>query len=253
MTMDGDYATSVITAKLLPVQVRADVSAPDRMATSPPVVVVRPPTRGPWYDRVGAEEFRKHWLPPTAVSTPTLYMLDLNGVWPSSEVLEEVLMRVAHDIKAGIHGPATLAVSTGNSSLRRQIEALASREGVPLYVSDSAEPIGVIAAEPAGDLTATDRETLQTVTAMGGRVAAADVARRLGLNNTAASNRLTNLAAKGYLKRQSRPGRDGDMFVDPRFLSPEQTIAAVLAAAEEALSPDEFARTARLLRPQESS
>ena len=240
---------SVIAAKLLPVQVvRVGVSAPNRMATSPPVVVVRPPTRGPWYDRIGAGEFRRHSFPPTAVSTPTLYVLDLNGVWPSSEVLEEVLVRVAHDIKAGIHGPAALAVSTGNSSLRRQIEALASREGVPVYLSDSSEPIGVVAAEPAGDLTATDRETLETVTAMGGRVAAADVAHRLELNNTTASNRLTSLAAKGYLKRERRPGRDGDMFVDPRFLSPAQTIDAVLAAAEEALSPEEFERTARLLR-----
>jgi hypothetical protein len=195
-----------------------------------------------------AEEVRRSWLPPTAPPTQTLRVLDLNGVWPSPDVLRELLVPAGQEIRSGSHGLVALAVGAGNLSLRRMIEAVATQERLPLYVSWSAEPQEVAEAEPAGDLTATERETLDTVVSMGGRVASSDLARRLKLNPTAAGNRLVNLVTKGYLRRQSRPGRDGDVFIDPRFASPEQSLEAVLAAAREALSPEAFAATERLLR-----
>jgi MarR family len=227
---------------------RAGLGGLEMPVNSPPVVVVRPPTAGPWYDRIIAEEVGRRWLPPTVSRTPILFVLDLNSVSPSSDVLEELLVRAGQEVRARGHGFAALAVSTANASLRRLIEALAAREGLPLYISASVEPNRVFEAEPAGDLTATERETLEAVVAMGGQASASDLARRLELNNTAAGNRLTNLVVKGYLKRQSRPGRDGDLFIDPRFLSSGQSVESVLAAAREALSPDDFARTERLLR-----
>ena len=126
--------------------------------------------------------------------------------------------------------------------------AVAAQEDLPLYLSLSASPVEIASAEPAGDLTPTERQTLDALVSMGGRVSVADLARRLDLNHTAAGNRLGSLAAKGYLSRQSRPGRDGDLYVDPRFLTPHQALDAVLAAAKEALSVDEADRLERLLR-----
>jgi hypothetical protein len=224
---------------------------PDALETPmgpPPVVVARPLTRGAWFDRHSAGEFRRTWFPPTAVASPTFFVLDFGEVWPSPDVLEEVVIRLGQEIKAGAHGLATLAVSTPNSSLRRALMAVAAQEDLPLYLALSPSPAEIAAAEPAGDLTATDRQTLDAVVSMGGRISAADLARRLDLNHTAAGNRLASLAVKGYLSRQSRPGREGDLYVDPRFLTPQQAIDAVLAAARDAVPSDEFERLERLLR-----
>lgn len=174
--------------------------------------------------------------------------MDLNSVWPSPDVLRELLVPAGQEVRSGSHGLVALAIGAGNVSLRQLIEAMATREQLPLYISWSAEPQQVAEAVPAGDLTATERETLDTVVLMGGRVAAADLARRLNLNSTTAGNRLVNLVTKGYLRRQSRPGREGDLFIDPRFASPEQSLEAVLSAAREALSPEAFAATEQLLR-----
>ncbi|MGH7642428.1 MAG: helix-turn-helix domain-containing protein [Candidatus Dormibacteria bacterium] len=218
------------------------------MLVDPPVVVVYPRTRGFWVDRPLAEEVRRDWLPPTASESPTLRVLDLNSVWPSSDVLTDLLVPAGQAVRAGGHGFVALQVAAGNVGLRRLIEALATQEQLPLYISWSAAPKQVAEAVPAGDLTATERETLDTVVSMGGRVAASDLARRLDLNSTAAGNRLVKLVAKGYLRRQSRPGRGGDLFIDPRFASPAQSLEGVLAAARDALPPEALAATEQLLR-----
>lgn len=212
-----------------------------------PVVVVRPPTIGPWHNLALAEVVRQQWMPATSLNSPTLFVLDLNMVTPSADVLEE-LVRAGREVKARSHGLASLAISTGNAGLRRMIEALAAREHVAIYVSSSAEPEMLARAEPTAVLSATERETLQAVVEMGGRVTAADIARRLGLTRTAATNRLVAVVSKGALKRQSRPGREGDMFIDPRFPSPTRTVNQMLDAAREVLPPEDYARTEKLLR-----
>jgi hypothetical protein len=219
----------------------------NRLPEALPVVVVRPPTLGPWHDRGLAEAVRQQWIPATTPSSPTLFVLDLNMVSPSPDVLE-ALVGAGRDLKASGRGLASLAISTGNAGLRRMIEALAAKEHLPLYVSTSSEPEMLAKAEPTATLTATERETLDTVVEIGGRVTAADLARRLNLNRTAATNRLVAVVAKGVLRRQSRPGRDGDLFIDPRFPNPARALDQMLDAAREALLPEDFANTEKLLR-----
>ena len=219
------------------------------MALSLPAVrVVRPPTAGPWFDRARADAARREYFPPTAPRTPTVFMLDLNSVYPSADVLEAFVLPLAYEIKAGRHGQATLVVSTGNEGLRKTVEALAINNHLPLYVAPSPSPVRLGEAAPAGEVTATERETLEAIAAMGGRTNATQLADRLNLQHTAASNRLVSLVSKGYLYRVNRPGRDGDIFVDPRFPSLEQAVDSILTAAKDAMSTDEYQRTERLLR-----
>jgi len=50
----------------------------------------------------------------------------------------------------------------------------------------------------------------------GGTVTAAQLADRLGVENTTAGNRLIGLQKKGYLQRIERPHPIGDQFLDAR-------------------------------------
>jgi predicted transcriptional regulator len=71
-------------------------------------------------------------------------------------------------------------------------------------------------AEPAGALTAKDRETLNFVLRAGGTVTASELAEQLSVEQTTAGNRLVALHKKGFLQRISRPHPSGDQFIDPR-------------------------------------
>ena len=71
-------------------------------------------------------------------------------------------------------------------------------------------------AEPVGVLTAKDHETLSLVSEAGGTVTTLAFADHVGIEKTAAGNRLVSLQKKGYLQRVERPHPAGDLFVDPR-------------------------------------
>jgi predicted ArsR family transcriptional regulator len=127
------------------------------------------------------------------------------------------------------------------------VELLATTNSLPIYVTSSTAHLEVAEAEPASQLTATERQTLAAVSALGGRVRAAELAERLHLQHTAAVNRLASLAAKGYLYRQSQPGRSGDVFVDPRHPSVGQTLDGLLAEARHDLPPEDYKRVEEIL------
>ena len=218
------------------------------LVSAPPIRAVKPPTVGPWSDLKLAETARKHEFPPTSPRSPSMYVVDLSDVDPTIEVLETYILPLAQDIKLGKHGQTGLVISTKSEAVKRYIAFLSARYDVPMYLAGSPDPVAIPQSKPAGPLTPTEQETLDSIAAMGGRVGAVQVANRLGLQGTAASNRLAALASKGYLYRVSRPGREGDLFVDPRFPSLEQSVESVLAAARNSLSPEEFERTERLLR-----
>jgi hypothetical protein len=77
-------------------------------------------------------------------------------------------------------------------------------------------------AEAVGVLTATERETLEILRQLGGRVTVANFADASGLEPSAATNRLVNVAQKGFVHRVERPRRDGLLFVDPRVGMPAE-------------------------------
>jgi hypothetical protein len=176
-------------------------------------------------------------------------VVDLTDVQPTVDVVSEYLLPLAQDIKLGKYGQSSsLVVSTRNENVRRFVELLAVQHSLPIYLAHSTSPLELAEAHPAGRITATEQETLDAVEALGGRVEASQVAARLKLQHTAATNRLVALGGKGYLYRVSRPGRAGDLFIDPRVPSLEYSVTNVLTALKETTSKEEYERAERLLR-----
>jgi hypothetical protein len=206
---------------------------------------IKPATGGVWSNFLLADEARQGIVPPT--NAPMVYMLDLTDVNPTVEVLERFLLPLAQDFKLGRYGDSALVVSTRNSSVRRFVELLAAAHSLPIYVASSTAHLEIAEAEPAGELTATEKQTLSAVSALGGRARAAEIADRLHLQHTAAVNRLVSLTTKGYLYRESQPGRGGDVFVDPRQPSIEQSLDGLLADARHDLPADDYRRIEEIL------
>ena len=204
----------------------------------PSPIFVRPPTTGPWFDQPRAEEFRKAAFPPTAAESPTVFVLDLNDVYPYTNVLDTYVLTLAREVREGIHGQVSVVVKTANMALRHQVSMLADVNKVPLFLAALSAPLHVSEAEPAG-LAASDKETIEVVGELGGRVSAAVLAQKLGLRHTAALNRLNGLVSKGYLHRIRRPGRTSDLFVDPRFPSLEESAQRILEATATQLPASE--------------
>src|SRR5260370_2392721 len=102
--------------------------------------VVRTPTIGPWFDVPKAAEFRKTAFPPTTLQSPTVYMLDLNSVYPVADVLEEYVVILAREIRDGIHGSVSLVVDTRNLSIPHQLGHLAWTYRLPLFLHSPHAP-----------------------------------------------------------------------------------------------------------------
>lgn len=217
------------------------------VSSLPGTIVVRPPTTGPWFDVPKAAEFRKTAFPPTAPQSPTVYMLDLNSVYPVADVLVEYVVTLAREIRDGVHGPVSLVVDSRNVSIRNELGRLAVSYRLPLFLSSPQSPLSAAEAEPAG-LTASESEALEMIADMGGRVTAPALARRLRLQHTAALNRLTPLAEKGFLYRKRRPGRTPDLFCDPRFPDADEVAERMLDATRTELPAGEQAAFADQLR-----
>jgi len=218
----------------------------------PGTIVVRPPTIGPWFDVPKAAEFRKTAFPPTTLQSPTVYMLDLNSVYPVADVLEEYVVILAREIRDGIHGSVSLVVDTRNLSIRHQLGHLAGTYRLPLFLASPQSPLSVAEAEPAG-LTPSESETLEMIAEMGGRVTAPALAKRLHLQHTAALNRLTPLAEKGFLYRKRQPGRTPDLFCDPRFPDANEVAERILDATKTELPTAEQETLASHLRDRRAT
>ena len=195
------------TPKAAAFRPRADIRLPD-------VRLVFPGTAGLWADRHQAALLRELYFPRTAVSNPTIAILDLQGIFPTPGVLEDLILPIAQGIRGGVYGPLLLVVSTPDRSVVDFLNYLARTRDVPLFVVSYPEQVRD--AEPVGNLTSTDRTTLNVLMGVGGTVTASQLANRVGIEQTAAGNRLVNLANKGFLYRITQPGREGDLFVDPR-------------------------------------
>lgn len=154
------------------------------------------------------------FMPPDRRHGPMIGILHLGRVRPTPVVLQNMLVGIGEDARAGRYGSFSFVVSTEDEATRNVVNDIATSRDLPIFVSSSSTFLNQ--AEPVGMLTAKDRETLNLVLTVGGTVTAAEFAEQLGIEQTTAGNRLVALNRKGYLQRVERPHPIGDQFIDPR-------------------------------------
>ena len=141
-------------------------------------------------------------------------VLDLAGVAFTPSSLQELILPLAQRIRGGEYGSVRLVISTVDSGVSDFIRYMAQAHQLPLYVSPS--PFDLGKGTPLGDLTQTERNTLDTVVMLGGQVTASQLAITEDIKPNAAANRLVNLERGGYLVRRPRGRREGDVYIEPR-------------------------------------
>ena len=125
-----------------------------------------------------------------------------------------MLTPLAREIRSGRFGDVMLVVATRQDSVARIVQMVAEREDLPICVTPSSTLVSH--ARPAGRLTPTEDSNLVVPDHLGGRVTANRFATETSLELTAAGNRLSNLARRGYLFRVGGPDlcirRSGRIF-----------------------------------------
>lgn len=180
-----------------------------------------PGTTGIMVDRRQAAFLRDHFLPPTtAIGEPTIAVLNLTGVFPSPGFLQDLILPLAQRIRGGLYSQLKLIVVTHDVGVADFLGYLAREHNLALFVvrpSDFLSPLSqsLPSAFPVGDLTSTERTTLNVLVQLGGTVTASELARGVGIEATAAGNRLVNLSQKGFLFRFEQAQREGHLYVDP--------------------------------------
>jgi hypothetical protein len=186
-------------------------------------------TGGILSDPVLAAELRDARMPPTALPGFTTLVLDLSGMTPTPAALRELIVPLGQRVRGGIYGGAKLVVATPDDAVAEVADFFAKSHGFAIFLAKSSSPEDVARARPAGDLTVTEHQTLEALSAAGGLATVADVALHFGIEPTAANNRLASLDRKGYVYRYKRPRRSGDVYLDPR--------APIGIGSEEAAPP----------------
>lgn len=178
------------------------------------------------WDQPNADLVIQRFMPPDRRHGPMVGIVHLGGVRPTPNVLRDVVVTIGEDVRAGRYGDFTLIVSSEDEATRSVIGDIAKSQDVPMFISSST--IDLSCAEPAGGLTAKDRETLDYVLSVGGTVTATEMASQVGVEQTTAGNRLVSLHKKGYLQRLTRPHPIGDLFMDPRSVRLTDSGASIL-------------------------
>jgi hypothetical protein len=177
-------------------------------------------TAGPLVDLDAVTSFREGVLEPSGVREPTVLAINLEGRFPSPAVLLELVIPLGRIARSRTHGPLAIVLCTSDEAVRTIVHALAVAHDLALFVAPATDRLAE--AEAVGVLTATERETLEILRQLGGRVTVANFAAASGLEPSAATNRLVNVAQKGFVHRVERPRRDGLLFVDPRVGMPAE-------------------------------
>lgn len=185
----------------------------------PRLEVRGPDTTGPLFDLEAIDRFRDGLVEPSGVSEPTTLAINLEGRFPSPGVLVDLILPLARAVKGGMYGPLNVVVCTQDQAVQNIIGALASAEDLRIFIAPSRRELDL--AEPVGRLTATEKETLDIVNGLGGRATVAMFSTATGLEPNAATNRLVALLNKGFVQRVQRPGRQGQLFLDPRIAAEE--------------------------------
>jgi hypothetical protein len=166
------------------------------------------------WDHPFVDQIIHRFMPQNRNHGPMLGVLHIGAARPVPGVLRNLVVTVGEDVKAGRYGSCSLFISSEDEDTRNVIGDVAASRNVALFVCASFD--GLENAEPAGALTARDRETLDLVSEAGGTTTALSLAERVSIGKTAAGNRLASLHRKGYLQRVVQPHPAGDLFVDPR-------------------------------------
>lgn len=180
---------------------------------APQLEVRAPATAGPLIDATEMARFRARWLP-SAVSGPTAFAIDLEGVYASAAALHELLVPLGQAARAGTYGPLAIVICTTDDATIDVARALAQAHNFALYAAPSPQRLGE--AQPLAPLTPTEEETLAILRRLGGQVTVGTFARQTGLAASAATNRLVNVVEKGLVHRTEQPRRKGVLFRDPR-------------------------------------
>ena len=146
--------------------------------------------------------------------SPQVLVLDLGGSAYTPLGLQELIIPLAQRIRGGEYGTVRLVISTSNPGVGDSIRYMAQAHQLPLYLSPSSSNLWE--GYPVGGLTETERGTLDTVISFGGRVTASSLAAIESIRPSAATNRLVKLDRDGYLVRQPRGRREGDIYFEPR-------------------------------------
>lgn len=145
---------------------------------------------------------------------PQVLVLDLAGSAFTPAALQELILPLAQRIRGGEHGTVRLVISTTDPAVSDYVRYMAEAHQLPLYLASS--PFSLRESIPVGGLTRTEESTLDAIVVLGGQVTASRLAETEGLKPSAAANRLANLSRAGYLIRQPRGRREGDMYLEPR-------------------------------------
>ena len=145
---------------------------------------------------------------------PQILVLDLAGSTFTPSALQELILPLAQRIRGGEHGTVRLIIRTSDPGVGDSIRFMAQAHQLPLYLSSW--PANLTDGTPVGDLTETERVTLDAVVALGGQVTASSLAATESIKPSAATNRLVKLDREGYLVRQPRGRREGDLYIEPR-------------------------------------
>jgi hypothetical protein len=164
-----------------------------------------------WNDRSGASFLRDRYFPPTAVDRPTIAVLEI-GAEPTMGTLKEFLVPLAQRIRGGAYGQLFLVVRTQDDDVAEFVRYLSREYDLAMFISSAGPEEG---ATPAGDLSSTEEATIAALRSLGGASTPPQLAQAIGIESTAAGNRLVNLERKGYVYRIGRARRQGDLFIDP--------------------------------------
>lgn len=184
-------------------------------------------TTGDMSDPQTAADAREREIPETVFQEPQTLILDLSGKLFSPAALVEMVVPLARRVKGGMYGEARLVVASSDDATRQIVSLLSMSNELAVFVSTSTDPDDVARAEPAGDITAGERNALDEIGHLGGQTTAALLATVVGVEANAMMNRLVNLEKKGYVYRFKRDRRAGDLFVDPRQRPDTQPVGSI--------------------------
>ena len=190
------------------------------------------------WDDPYAHRMLERFMPQGRQHGPMVGFLNLDALRPTPEVLRNIVFTPGEDVRAGRYGNGNFAfvVASQDEATRRTIADVAAANDLAIFVSSSWSD-SLENAEPAGSLTAKERETMSLVLRAGGTVTAAQLAQKEGIEQTTAGNRLVALQKKGFLQRVERPHPVGDLFIDPRsvrFDNPEAEHEGIIQRVDDA-------------------
>ena len=110
------------------------------------------------WDHPFVDQLIHRFMPRNRHHGPMLGVLHMGAARPAPGLLQDLVVTVGEDVKAGRYGSCSLFISSEDEDTRSVIGDVAASRNVALFVCATFDDLEH--AEPAGVLTASDRETL---------------------------------------------------------------------------------------------